>query len=80
MLAQVASGAIDAGIVYGSEIAAAGVTVERIAIPAEINVGAEHSIAVVAASRRSALDAVFIELLTGPVGKEILLRHGFITP
>ncbi len=80
VLAQVASGAIDAGIVYGSEIAAAGAKVDRIAIPAEINVVAEHSIASVATSKRSALDAAFVELLTGPTGREILRRRGFLTP
>ena len=79
VLAQVASGAIDAGIVYGSEIAAAGVEVERIAIPAEINVVAEHSIGIVLASRRDALDTAFVEFLTSPTGQEILKRHGFVT-
>ncbi len=79
VLAQVASGAIDAGIVYGSEIAAAGVEVKRIAIPAEINVVAEHSIGIVATSRRDALDAAFVEFLTSPVGQEILKRRGFVT-
>lgn len=77
VLRKVASGEADAGVVYVSDVVAAGPSVAGIEIPREQNVVATYPVAVVRATRNPGAARAFVDqLLHGP-GREALLAHGF---
>ena len=77
---KVTAGEADAGIVYVTDVIAAGDTADMVEIPEDINVVAEYPIATVAASPNQDVDDAFIDFLTGPEGQAILADHGFGAP
>jgi molybdate transport system substrate-binding protein len=77
---KVTAGEADAGIVYVTDVIAAGDTADMVEIPEDINVVAHYPIATVAASTNQAVDQAFIDFLTGPEGQAILAEHGFEAP
>ncbi len=77
VLTRVSLGEADAGLVYATDVIAAGDAVEGVPIPPEQNVIASYPIAHTSSS--SAADA-FIELVLSPTGARILAEHGFTTP
>jgi molybdate transport system substrate-binding protein len=79
LLTKVAEGELDAGIVYRSDVLAAGATVEGIAIPEEVNVIAEYPIATLTASGAPDVADAFVEYLIGDEGQAILTSWGFET-
>ena len=80
VVTKVTAGEADAGIVYVTDVTAAGEAADMVEIPDEINVVAEYPIASVAASQNQAVDQAFIDFLTGPDGQAILAEHGFGAP
>jgi molybdate transport system substrate-binding protein len=80
LLTKVAAGELDAGIVYATDIAAAGGAVEAIAIPAAHAVAALYPIAVLEASPRKGLAIAFVDFVLSPQGQAILAAHGFEAP
>jgi molybdate transport system substrate-binding protein len=80
VLAKVALGEADAGIVYTTDAAAGGDDVRVITIPQGYNVVAEYPIAVLKEAGNRAATISFIDYLTGPRGQAILKRHGFGIP
>jgi molybdate transport system substrate-binding protein len=79
VLAKVALGEADAGIVYASDISGADADkVGRLDIPDSINVIASYPIAPVQGSRQPGLARAFIDLVLSPVGKSILAKYNFI--
>ena len=77
---KVVLGEADAGIVYVTDVRAAGEDATGVGIPAESNVVAEYPIVVTAdSSNRSAAER-FVEFVTGPQGRRILTSYGFGTP
>ena len=75
VVTKVALGEADAGIVYATDVAAAGDTVEGVAIDAVANVTAEYPIA--------ALDGTgerFVEFVRGDEAQRILREYGFGAP
>lgn len=79
VLAKVALGEADAGIVYASDVVGAGDRVEAVAIPAEHSPVAEYWIARLdGPGPQAARD--FLALALSPDGREILARHGFLSP
>ena len=80
VLSKVALGEADAGIVYNSDIVAAGTSVSAVEIPAEQNVVASYPIAVLAhGSHGDAATELVHAVLSGP-GRSILARFGFGAP
>ncbi len=77
VLAKVALGEADAGIVYVTDVEAAGRSVRALAIPDELNVIACYPIAVAAASQRPALAEAFIALVRSETGQQLLAQYGF---
>jgi molybdate transport system substrate-binding protein len=77
---KVTAGEADAGLVYVTDVTAAGDAAEMVAIPGDINVVAQYPIATVAASQNPEAGEAFIDFLTGPEGQDILARHGFGPP
>ena len=80
VVTKVTAGEADAGIVYVTDVTAAGDAADMVEIPADINVVAEYPIASVAASPHPDVDDAFIDFLTGPDGQAILADYGFGSP
>jgi molybdate transport system substrate-binding protein len=76
VLAKVALGEADAGIVYVSDITTSG-RVDGVVIPDPQNVIADYPIAALAGSQSSALAAAFIAFVLSAAGQEILKGAGF---
>jgi molybdate transport system substrate-binding protein len=77
---KVASGEADAGLVYATDVAAAGSSVVGIDIPPEHNVVATYPVAVVRATKSRPAGQAFVDqLLHGP-GRDALEAHGFLGP
>jgi molybdate transport system substrate-binding protein len=77
VLAKVALGEADVGIVYVTDIEAAGPSVRALEIPSELNVIACYPIAVAAASQQPALADEFIALVRSETGQQLLAQYGF---
>lgn len=77
VLAKVASGEVDAGIVYRSDAIAGGTSVESIPIPDSTNVSIRYPIAAIAGSEGEQVVAKFIEFLLSPSSQLVLADHGF---
>lgn len=77
VLAKLRLGEADAGIVYASDLLAAGGDVEGVAIPAEANTLATYPIAIARTSRQPDAARAFMELVLGARGQAILAEAGF---
>jgi molybdate transport system substrate-binding protein len=78
VLAKVALGEADAGVVYRSDVLGAADRVHVVEIPRELNVIAAYPIAAVAAARQPELARRFIELVRSPAGVAALREAGFV--
>lgn len=77
---RVASGEADAGVVYVTDVAAAGGRVAGVAIPPAQNVTATYPVAIVRASRRRAAAQAFVDQLLHGRGRDALAARGFALP
>lgn len=77
IVGKVVAGEADAGVVYATDVAAAGDHVDGIAIPDEINVTAAYPIAVAAGASNADGARTFVDFVVGPEGQRILTEHGF---
>ena len=80
VVTKVTSGEADAGIVYVTDVTAAGDAAESVEIPQDINVLAEYPIATVAESGNQQTGQAFIDFITGANGQAILAEYGFGSP
>jgi molybdate transport system substrate-binding protein len=80
VLGKVSSGEADAGLVYVTDIQAAGDRVEGIPFPESSAAVNTYPIAVVADSTRRDLAAEFLTLVTGADGQRVLAAAGFARP
>jgi molybdate transport system substrate-binding protein len=80
VVTKVTSGEADAGIVYVTDVTAAGDAAEGVEIPEDINVVAEYPIATVGESESQEVGEAFVDFVTGDEGQEILARYGFGPP
>jgi len=80
IVSKVTLGEADAGIVYETDVRAAGERAEGVAIPAEVNVVARYLIAVPAESGDQAAADAFIEFVVSDAGQAILASFGFTSP
>jgi molybdate transport system substrate-binding protein len=79
-LQKVASGEADAGIVYVTDVTAAGTTVAGVPIPDDQNVIATYPIAVVKASTHLKAARAFVDEIVSGDGHKALLARGFLGP
>jgi molybdate transport system substrate-binding protein len=77
LLTKVAAGDLDAGLVYRTDVVAAGEDVEGIALPPEVDVEAEYVVARLARGGEPDTADAFIDLLLADEGRAILASHGF---
>jgi molybdate transport system substrate-binding protein len=79
-LAKVTSGNADAGLVYATDVAAAGDDVQGIPFPEAAQAANDYPIAVVADAPAADLARQFQELVSGAEGREVLGSAGFGSP
>src|SRR5205807_808097 len=82
LVSQIQQGAIgdaDAGIVYVTDVKAAGNRVQGVGIPSDVNVVADYPVAVLMDSQNPDLAKAFISYLLGD-GERTLTRYGFTSP
>ena len=80
VVTKVTAGEADAGIVYITDVTAAGDKAEAVTIPSDINVVAQYPIASVKSSTHADVDQAFIDFVLGPEGQAILAKYGFMAP
>ena len=77
VLGKVTSGEADAGLVYGTDVKAAGAKVDGIEFPESQGAVNTYPIAGVASGRNKPAAQAFISLVTGAEGQKILASAGF---
>ena len=80
VVTKVTAGEADAGIVYATDVKAAGAKAAGVVIPTEQNVVATYPIAVTKASKHADIGRAFIAFLASADGRAILVKYGFGTP
>jgi molybdate transport system substrate-binding protein len=80
VVAKVTAGEADAGIVYTSDVVAAGNAVGSVTIPSAVNVVASYPIAVVAGSTQADAATSFLNEVIGATGQATLKDFGFGPP
>ena len=80
LLTKIEAGELDAGIVYATDVLAAGGAVEGVAIPADVNVLASYPIVALSGAPNPDGAAGFIQYVLSAEGRAILDRYGFGLP
>ena len=80
VLGKVVSGEADAGLVYVTDVKAAGNKVQEVPVPESAQAVNTYPIAAVRTGKNKDLTAAFIEAVTGPDGQRLLRGAGFGTP
>jgi molybdate transport system substrate-binding protein len=80
IVTKVTLGEADAGIVYATDVLAAGDDAEGVEIPAEINVSASYPMVVTDEAPNPQGGQAFVEFVLGASGQQILASHGFSAP
>jgi molybdate transport system substrate-binding protein len=80
VVTKVTAGEADAGIVYATDVAAAGGAAQAVSIPAEHNVVARYPVAIVKGSKHLRTAEAFVDYLLGSQGQGVLARYGFGPP
>lgn len=80
VVTKVTLGEADAGIVYATDVLAAGEEADGVEIPSEINVLAEYPITVTRLASNPAMAQAFVEFVVGEHGQQILASYGFVAP
>lgn len=80
VVTKVAAGEADAGIVFATDVQAAGDTAEGVVIPADVNVVSNYPIVVTKEAPNAAAAQAFVDFVAGDAGRAILARYGFLAP
>lgn len=80
VLTKVALGEADAGIVYRSDVFAAGDDVEGVEIPEDENVPATYPIAALRGAPNPEAAAAFVEFVLSEEGQDTLVEYGYAAP
>lgn len=79
-LAVIESGEVDAGIVYVTDVKAAGDKVVGVPIPADSNGTTKYPIAALKNSKNANLAKAFVDYVRSPDGQKVLTDAGFLAP
>ncbi len=79
-LAKVRLGEVDAGVVYVTDVRAAGDDVRGIEIPADVNAATTYPIAALTDSRDPAAAQAFVDYVLSADGTAVLTDAGFLAP
>jgi molybdate transport system substrate-binding protein len=80
VLSKVVLGEADAGVVYATDVGAAGPAVEGVALPAAHDVVARYPIAVLRDAAAPAAARAFVAFVLSDPGTAVLGEHGFLRP
>jgi molybdate transport system substrate-binding protein len=80
VLTTVELGEVDAGVVYKTDVQAAGNKVRGIEIPENENASTAYPIATLTASRNKAVADAFVAYVLSPTGRSALTQAGFAQP
>jgi molybdate transport system substrate-binding protein len=80
VLTQVELGSVDAGMVYVTDVMAAGTKVKGVAIPAADNASTLYPIATISSSKQKAEAQAFVAYVLSPAGQQVLTAAGFEKP
>jgi molybdate transport system substrate-binding protein len=80
IVTKVTLGEADAGIVYTTDVIAAGTAAEGVDIPADINVVATYPVVVTKEARNPDGAQAFVAFVVGDQGQKILASYGFTAP
>ena len=80
IVSKVTLGEADAGVVYRTDVIAAGEAAEGVEIPDDVNVTASYPIAVLGASAHGNAAADFVRFVLSDAGQAILREAGFGNP
>ena len=80
VLNKVTSGEADAGLVYVTDVKAAGDKVKGITFPESSEVVNTYPIGALADSKNQELAQEFVDLVTGDAGQKVLADAGFAKP
>ena len=80
VLTQVELGNVDAGMVYVTDVHAAGAKVRGVVIPAGVNASTEYPIAALSKSGNSAAAQAFVAYVLSPAGQSMLAADQFEKP
>jgi len=80
VLSKVVLGEADAGIVYVTDVKAAGAKVAGVVIPKDQNVTTTYPIAPIASSTNAVTAKAFVDFVLSPAGQTVLAAAGFTSP
>ena len=80
MLTQVELGNVDAGVVYVTDVMAAGSKVKGVTIPADVNASTLYPIATLTHSKEQSIAQAFVAYVLSPAGEQVLKAAGFEQP
>lgn len=80
VLAKVELGEVDAGVVYVTDVKAAGDKVKGIQIASAVNATATYPIAALTTSKNSATAQAFVDYVLSSAGSAVLAADGFLKP
>jgi molybdate transport system substrate-binding protein len=79
-LAQVELGNVDAGVVYVTDVKAAGAKVKGIVVPASDNASTLYPIDTISSSAHKSVAEAFVAYVMSPAGQQVLTAAGFQKP
>jgi len=80
VLTQVETGNVDAGMVYVTDVMAAGSKVKGVTIPASMNASTLYPIATIKGSKHESIAKEFVDYVLSPAGQQVLTAAGFEKP
>jgi molybdate transport system substrate-binding protein len=80
VLTQVETGNVDAGMVYVTDVKAAGGKVKGVTIPATENATTLYPIATISSSKHKSIAQAFVSYVRSPTGQQVLASAGFEKP
>jgi len=80
VLTQVELGNVDAGMVYVTDVMAAGSKVKGLVIPANLNASTLYPIATITNSKEMSIAQAFVAYVLSPAGQQVLAAAGFEKP
>ena len=80
VLTQVELGNVDAGVVYVTDVQAAGSKVKGVTIPANVNATTTYPIAALTHSKEQSIAKAFVAYVLSPPGEQVLKAAGFQQP
>ena len=80
VLTQVELGNVDAGMVYVTDVMAAGSKVKGVTIPASDNASTLYPIATISSSKHKSEAQAFVSYVLSPAGQQVLTAAGFQKP